>query len=51
MKLFLNAQNLYTWKHNSGFTPEAGGSPIEFSIDNGGYPLPVITSLGFSVTF
>ena len=51
MKLYLNAQNLYTWKHNSGFTPEAGGTPIEFSIDNGGYPLPVITSLGFSVTF
>jgi len=51
MKLYLNAQNLYTWKHNSGFTPEAGGSPIEFSVDNGGYPLPVITSLGFSVTF
>ncbi|WP_345193553.1 TonB-dependent receptor [Algibacter agarivorans] len=51
MKLYINAQNLYTWKHNSGFTPEAGGSPIEFSIDNGGYPLPVITSLGFSATF
>ncbi len=51
MKLYLNAQNLYTWKHNSGFTPEAGGTPIEFSIDNGGYPIPVITSLGFSVTF
>lgn len=51
MKLFLNAQNLHTWKHNSGFTPEAGGSPIEFSIDNGGYPLPVITSIGFSATF
>jgi len=51
MKLYINAQNLYTWKHNSGFTPEAGGTPIEFSIDNGGYPLPVITSLGFNVTF
>ncbi len=51
MKLYLNAQNLYTWKHNSGFTPEAGGTPIEFSIDNGGYPLPVITSLGFNVSF
>lgn len=51
MKLYFNAQNLYTWKNNSGFTPEAGGSPIEFSIDNGGYPIPVITSLGFSVTF
>jgi hypothetical protein len=51
MKLYINAQNLYTWKHNSGFTPEAGGTPIEFSIDNGGYPIPVITSLGFNVTF
>lgn len=51
MKLYINAQNLYTWKHNSGFTPEAGGSPLQFSIDNGGYPLPVITSLGFSATF
>ncbi|NCP58780.1 MAG: TonB-dependent receptor [Flavobacteriales bacterium] len=51
MKLYANVQNLYTWKHNSGFTPEAGGTPIEFSIDNGGYPLPVITSLGFSITF
>jgi len=51
MKLYINAQNLYTWKQNSGFTPEAGGTPTEFSIDNGGYPLPIITSLGFSVTF
>ncbi len=51
MRLYINAQNLYTWKHNSGFTPEAGGSPIEFSIDNGGYPLPMVTSLGFSVSF
>lgn len=51
MRLYINVQNLYTWKHNSGFTPEAGGTPIEFSIDNGGYPLPMVTSLGFSVSF
>lgn len=51
MKLFINAQNLHTWKHNSGFTPEAGGSPIEFSVDNGGYPMPRVTSIGFSMTF
>ena len=51
MRLYLNVQNLYTWKNNSGFTPEAGGTPIEFSIDNGGYPLPMVTSLGFSVSF
>ncbi|WP_228851333.1 SusC/RagA family TonB-linked outer membrane protein [Aegicerativicinus sediminis] len=51
MKLFANIQNLYTWKHNSGFSPEAGGSPIAFGIDGGGYPVPVISSLGFVVTF
>lgn len=51
MRLYINAQNLYTWKHNSGFSPEAGGSPLQFGIDGGGYPLPVITSLGFNVTF
>jgi TonB-linked SusC/RagA family outer membrane protein len=51
MKLFANIQNLYTWRNNSGFTPEAGGSPVEFGVDNGGYPVPVISSLGFSVTF
>ena len=51
LKLFLNAQNLYTWKHNSGFTPEAGGSPTSFGVDGGGYPLPVIATMGINVTF
>ena len=51
LKLFINAQNPVTWSHNSGFTPEAGGSPIAFGIDYGGYPLPAITTLGLNVTF
>jgi hypothetical protein len=51
LKLFINAQNPVTWNHNSGFTPEAGGSPISFGRDSGGYPLPAITSLGLNVTF
>jgi len=51
MKVYFNIQNLYTWKETSGFSPEAGGSPIEFGIDNGGYPIPVISTFGFSVTF
>lgn len=51
MKLFVNIQNLYTWRNNSGFTPEAGGSPVEFGVDTGGYPVPVISTLGLSVTF
>jgi hypothetical protein len=51
LKLFINAQNPVTWNHNSGFSPEAGGSPISFGRDSGGYPLPAITTLGLNVTF
>ena len=51
LKLFINAQNPVTWSYNSGFTPEAGGSPISFGRDNGGYPLPAITTFGLNVTF
>jgi hypothetical protein len=51
LKLFINAQNPITWNHNSGFTPEAGGSPISFGRDFGGYPLPAIMTLGLNVTF
>ncbi|WP_310559495.1 TonB-dependent receptor [Flavobacterium sp.] len=51
LKLFINAQNPVTWNNNSGFTPEAGGSPISFGRDFGGYPLPAITTLGLNVTF
>ena len=51
MKLYLNVQNLYTWKWNSGFSPEAGGSPTQFGVDGGGYPVPVISTLGVSLTF
>lgn len=51
LRLYVNAQNLVTWSNNSGFTPEAGGTPISFGKDTGGYPLPAITSLGLNVTF
>ncbi|MDY7394331.1 TonB-dependent receptor [Aureibaculum sp. 2210JD6-5] len=51
LKLYANVQNLYTWKDTSGFTPEAGGSPTSFGVDSGGYPVPVISTLGLSLTF
>ncbi len=50
-RIYLNAQNPITWAHNSGFTPEAGGSPISFGKDTGGYPLPAVTSIGLNATF
>lgn len=51
LRLYLNAQNPITWAYNSGFTPEAGGTPISFGKDVGGYPLPAVTSIGLNVTF
>ncbi|AWI26738.1 SusC/RagA family TonB-linked outer membrane protein [Flavobacterium pallidum] len=51
LRLYLNAQNPFTWANNSGFSPEAPGSPTRFGVDTGGYPVPAIYSLGLSVTF
>ena len=51
LRLFFNGQNLKTWKRNSGFTPEAGGSAIRFGVDNSGYPLPSILSFGINASF
>jgi len=51
LRFYVSGQNLVTWKHNSGFTPEAGGSATQFGVDNGGYPVPAITTAGFNITF
>ncbi len=51
LRIFLNAQNLKTFKHNSGFTPEFGGSATQFGVDGGSYPIPAIYSAGLNVTF
>ena len=51
LRIYLNGQNIKTFKHNSGFTPEFGGSAIAFGVDNGSYPLPAIYSAGINVTF
>jgi TonB-linked SusC/RagA family outer membrane protein len=51
LRLYANAQNLVTWKHNSGFTPEAGGTPTRFGVDNGGYPIPRIVTFGLNASF
>ncbi len=51
MKMYINLENVHTFRNNSGFTPEAGGSPVEFGVDNGGYPVPMVSTFGFSITF
>lgn len=51
LRIYLNAQNPYTWTESSGFTPDLGGSPTQFGVDNGGYPVARIISIGLNVTF
>jgi TonB-linked SusC/RagA family outer membrane protein len=51
LKVFTNVQNLKTWSKNSGYTPEVGGSSLKFGVDNGGYPMPVVYTLGINLTF
>jgi TonB dependent receptor len=51
LRVFLNGQNIKTFKNTSGFTPEFGGSATQFGVDAGSYPIPAIYSFGINVTF
>jgi TonB-linked SusC/RagA family outer membrane protein len=51
LRVFANVQNLKTFKNNSGYTPEFGGSPTSFGIDNGNGAVPVIFTGGINVSF
>lgn len=50
-RIFISAQNLKTFKSNSGFTPEFGGSALQFGIDGGSYPVPAVYTAGVNVSF
>ncbi|MEG1903982.1 MAG: TonB-dependent receptor, partial [Bacteroidales bacterium] len=51
LRLYVNGQNLKTWKHNTGYTPELGGTATAFGCDGGSYPMPAIYTFGFNLTF
>jgi hypothetical protein len=51
VRLFVNAQNLKTWKNNLGYTPEFGGDATAFGYDNAGGAIPVVTTFGLNITF
>ncbi|MEI7627642.1 MAG: TonB-dependent receptor [Bacteroidota bacterium] len=51
LRAFLNVQNSKTWKNNSGYTSEFGGSAISFGVDNAGGAIPVVATIGLNVTF
>lgn len=51
LRVFLNAQNPFTFKNSTGFSPEIGGSATSFGVDNGTYPVPAIYTLGVNLNF
>ena len=51
LKVYINIQNLKTWKHNTGYTPELGGSATTFGVDDGSYPVPAVYTFGINLTF
>lgn len=51
LKVYVNAQNLKTWKNNTGYTPELGGKATAFGVDNGSYPMPAVYTSGLNLTF
>jgi hypothetical protein len=50
-RVFVNVQNLKTFKNTSGYTPEFGGSPTAFGLDYGDGPVPMIVTAGINVNF
>lgn len=50
-RVFVNAQNPKTFKRNSGYTPEFGGTATSFGIDNGNGIVPAVYTAGLNVTF
>jgi TonB-linked SusC/RagA family outer membrane protein len=51
LRVFINAQNLKTWKRNSGYSPEFGGTGTQFGVDYAGNAIPVTTTFGLNLTF
>lgn len=50
-RIYVNVQNLKTWKNNLGYTAEFGGDATAFGYDNAGGAIPVITTFGLNATF
>ncbi len=51
LRVFMNIQNLKTFKNNLGYTPEFGGDAFSFGVDRAGGAIPMTTTFGLNVTF
>ena len=51
LRVFINAQNVFTLRNSTGYTPEIGGSATAFGVDDGTYPVPAIYTFGLNLSF
>lgn len=52
IKLYVKADNLYTWTKYTGYTPEIGsGDVLSAGIDSGIYPITAVYSIGINLNF
>ena len=52
LRVYVSGQNLLTFKHNTGYTPEIGGNALQGGMDQGDtYPLPSVYTVGLSINF
>jgi TonB-linked SusC/RagA family outer membrane protein len=51
LKVYINVQNLKTWKNSYGYTTEFGGDALAFGYDNAGGAIPVVSTAGLNITF
>ena len=50
--VYAQAQNLFTLKHTTSYSPEIGGSILSANIDDGGsFPIPTSYTFGINLTF
>jgi TonB-linked SusC/RagA family outer membrane protein len=50
-RVFVNVQNLKTFKNNLGYSPEFTGDATAFGFDNADGALPIVTTFGLNVSF
>jgi len=51
LRIYLSAENLYTFTKYTGYDPEIGGGVFDNGIDRGIYPQPRTVMAGINVTF
>ena len=51
LRVFVNVQNLKTWKENNGYTAEFGGTATAFGFDEAGGAIPRVTTFGLNLNF